>query len=125
MELAAAVLRVPRSTPGSVVEWGCYVGGSTANLSLVCAVTGRKLIIFDSFHGLPEPKAYDRWHHAVHAKLTDVYYKGRFAASQDTVKRNVARLGDLSVCEFRPAITMRQCRIFMNPSCWHSSMLTW
>jgi O-methyltransferase len=57
MELASAVLQVPRSTPGSVVECGCYVGGSTANLSLVCAATGRKLIIFDSFQGLPEPKA--------------------------------------------------------------------
>ena len=101
MELAAAVLRVPRSTEGSVVECGCYVGGSTANLSLVCAMTSRKLIIFDSFEGLPEPRQYDRWHHAVHVKHTDIYYKGRFAASRETVERNVSKFGDLSVCEFR------------------------
>jgi hypothetical protein len=101
MELAAAVLRIPPATKGSVVECGCYVGGSTANLSLVCAMTGRKLIVFDSFAGLPEPQEYDRWHHAIHVKHTDVYYKGRFAASRETVERNVAKLGNLSVCDFR------------------------
>jgi O-methyltransferase len=101
MELAAGVLRVPRATEGSVVECGCYVGGSTVNLSLVCAMTGRKLIVFDSFEGLPEPKEYDRWHHSVHLGHTDIYYKGRFAAAREVVERNVSRFGDISVCEFR------------------------
>lgn len=102
MELAAAVLRVPKSTEGSVVECGCYVGGSTVNLSLVCAMTGRKLIVCDSFQGLPEPKGkYDRWHHAVHVGHTDVYFKGRFAATRETVEKNVTNFGDVSVCEFR------------------------
>ena len=101
MELAAAVLRVPRTTEGCVVECGCYVGGSTANLSLVCAMTGRKLMIFDSFEGLPEPAHYDRWHHAIHAEHTDIYYKGRFAATRETVQRNISKFGDLGVCDFR------------------------
>jgi hypothetical protein len=102
MELAAAVLRVPKATVGSIVEAGCYVGGSTANLSIVCAMTGRKLLVFDSFQGLPEPKEYDRWHHAVHAGHTDVYFKGRFAAAQEIVQQNVARFGSIEACEFRP-----------------------
>ena len=101
MELAAEVLRVPKAVAGSVVEAGCYVGGSTANLSLVCALTGRKLIVFDSFEGLPEPKEYDRWHRAIHAGHTDVYFKGRFAATRQVVEQNVTRFGDISVCEFR------------------------
>ena len=101
MEIAAAVLRVPRATSGSVVECGCYVGGSTVNLSLVCAMTGRKLIVFDSFEGLPEPKQYDRWHRSLHVGHTDVYYKGRFAATRQTVEANVSKFGDISVCEFR------------------------
>lgn len=101
MELAAAILRVPRSAEGSVVECGCYVGGSTVNLSLACALTGRKLIVFDSFEGLPEPQHYDRWHHALHVGHTDVYYKGRFAATRETVEANVTAFGDISVCEFR------------------------
>jgi O-methyltransferase len=92
---------VPKGAAGSVVEAGCYVGGSTANLSLVCAMTGRKLIVFDSFAGLPEPKEYDRWHHDFHAGHTDVYYKGRFAAAREVVERNVAKYGDIGACEFR------------------------
>lgn len=101
MELAAAVLRAPKATVGSIVEAGCYVGGSTANLSVVCAMTGRKLLVFDSFQGLPEPKDYDRWHHAVHAGHTDVYFKGRFAAAREVVEQNVSRFGNIEVCEFR------------------------
>lgn len=101
MEIAAAILRVPRATPGSVVECGCYVGGSTVNLSLVCAMTGRKLIVFDSFAGLPEPKQYDRWHRSPHVGHTDIYYKGRFAAGREIVEANVSKFGDINVCEFR------------------------
>jgi len=101
MELAAAVLRVPRSVKGKIVECGCFVGGSSVNLSLVCAMTGRKLIVFDSFEGLPEPEQYDRWHHSQHVGHTDVYYKGRFAATRATVEANIAKYGDISVCEFR------------------------
>lgn len=102
MELAATILRIPKNVKGDVVECGCYLGGSTVNLSLACKLTGRKLVVFDSFAGLPEPEEYDRWHHAVHVKHTDIYYKGRFAATQDAVKKNVANLGSISVCEFRP-----------------------
>ena len=101
MELAAAVLRIARDIEGHVVECGCYMGGSTANLSLVCKITGCKLIVFDSFAGLPEPQEYDRWHHAVHVKHTDIYYKGRFTAARETVEKNVAKFGSLSSCEFR------------------------
>lgn len=101
VELAGAVLRIPAATEGSVVECGCYLGGSASNLSLVCAMTGRKLIIFDSFAGLPEPRVHDRWHRAVHVNHTDVYYKGRFAASREVVEKNIGRYGQLSVCEFR------------------------
>jgi hypothetical protein len=100
-ELAGAILSVPKATAGSVLEAGCYVGGSTVNLSLACALTGRKLIVCDSFEGLPEPGDYDRWHHAVQAEHVDVYFKGRFAAAQKVVERNVAEFGDIDVCEFR------------------------
>jgi O-methyltransferase len=113
MELAAAVLRVPPETPGAVVECGCYLGGSTINLSLVCAMVGRKLIVFDSFAGLPEPKEYDHLHYSVHIGHTDVYFKGRFAATEETVRQNVARFGSSEACEFRPGYfeqTMRDVR---------------
>ena len=100
LELAAAILRVPPSVPGDVIECGCYVGGSSANLSLTCALVGRRLVICDSFEGLPEPAEHDQAHEAPHVNHTDVYYKGRFAASLDLVKGNLARYGNLEVCDF-------------------------
>ena len=101
MELAAAILRVPPSVKGDVVECGCYLGGSSVNLSIVCGLVGRRLIICDSFEGLPEPADYDRSHHAIHVDHTDQYRKGMFAAPLETVKSNLAHHGNLSVCDFR------------------------
>jgi hypothetical protein len=100
LELAAAILRVPPSVEGDVVECGCYVGGSSVNLSLTCALVGRRLIICDSFEGLPEPAEHDREHPAPHVGHTDRYEEGMFAAGLDVVKDNLAKHGDLSVCEF-------------------------
>jgi O-methyltransferase len=100
MELARAIFAVPRAVPGDVVECGCYLGGSSANISLVCKLAGRKLAIYDSFEGLPEPSEQDRKHVYVHYDASDDYYKGRFAASLDQVKANITRYGAIEVCEF-------------------------
>jgi hypothetical protein len=100
LELASAILRVPWSTEGDVIECGCYVGGSSVNLSLVCALVGRRLIVCDSFEGLPEPEEYDRAHFAVHTGHTDEYEKGLFAATLDVAKDNIGRFGDLASCDF-------------------------
>src|SRR5690349_8369608 len=62
LSMATAILQVPRSTPGSVVECGAYKGGSTTNLSLVCRLCDRTLEVFDSFAGLPEPAESDQAH---------------------------------------------------------------
>ncbi|HUB36239.1 MAG TPA: TylF/MycF/NovP-related O-methyltransferase [Solirubrobacteraceae bacterium] len=100
IELARALLSVPASVPGDVVECGCYVGGSSVNISLVCELVGRRLVICDSFEGLPEPSDYDREHLNLHSGSTDEYYKGRFAASLDTVKANIGRCGSIEACDF-------------------------
>jgi hypothetical protein len=100
LEMASAMLRIPRSVGGDVIECGCYRGGSSVNLSLVCAMVGRRLVICDSFEGLPEPAEYDKFHFAVHTGHTDWYVKGRFAVGLEEVKRNLARYGCLDVCDF-------------------------
>lgn len=51
--IAAKLLSIPKSTRGVVVECGCWVGGSTANLSLICKLVDRELIVYDSYEGLP------------------------------------------------------------------------
>lgn len=102
MELATAIFAVPASVEGDVVECGCYLGGSSVNISLVCELVGRRLVIYDSFEGLPEPGEHDRQHVYLHYGTTDDYYKGRFAASLDVVRGNIAKWGSLEVCDFVP-----------------------
>jgi O-methyltransferase len=92
--MAKAILNVPRAVEGCVVECGTYAGGSTANLSLVCALTGRELEVFDSFEGLPAPGPADEVHTG--------YHEGQFSASFDTVRANVTRYGAIDVCHFHP-----------------------
>jgi hypothetical protein len=94
--LVREILMVPRRLPGDVAEFGCFKGMSTASLSLACALTGRRLVVFDSFRGLP----------AQDEKISNFdgrevrYETGSFAGSLDEVKRNVAKRGNISVCEF-------------------------
>lgn len=102
LELASAILAVPPSVDGVVVECGCYRGGSTANLSLVAALAGRRLVVFDSFAGLPEPSETDRLHPTPFSEHVDAYAHGDFAASLETVQANVRRHGRLDVCELVP-----------------------
>ena len=47
------VLALPSSVEGVIVEAGSFKGGSTAKLSFAAALAGRKLVVFDSFQGLP------------------------------------------------------------------------
>lgn len=89
---------------GPIVECGCYKGGSTAKLSLLAKYTQRKLYVFDSFKGLPEPKDEGE---AYVAQDREGGQKYRFQAGQyvgvlEEVKNNVSRYGCLEVCEFIP-----------------------
>ncbi len=100
LEMVSEIFRIPPSIAGDVIECGCYLGGSSANLSLACSRVGRRLVICDSFAGLPEPSEYDRRHFSVVDQHTDIYEKGRFAASLEDVKSNIGRRGKLAACEF-------------------------
>lgn len=85
LAIAAKLLEVPPDVPGDVVECGCFRGGSTANLSLVCDIVGRNLIVYDSFEGLPAAEPGDRY-----AKPEG---EGFLRGELDEVKANVARFG--------------------------------
>lgn len=94
------ILKIPPSTDGVVVECGSFKGASTANLSLACALTGRKLVVFDSFEGLPEPDKTDESHHCPYVNQIHTYSKGAFSGSLEEVKSNIKKYGCLEVCEF-------------------------
>jgi O-methyltransferase len=93
LAMAAKLLEMPPDVKGVVVECGCYLGGATANLSLVCDIVGRELIVYDSFEGLPPATEGDRY-----AKPEA---EGFLRADLDAVKDNVQRWGVIDRCTFR------------------------
>lgn len=97
LEVVEAVLSLPRRLEGAVVEAGCYLGGGTAKLSLAAEKAGRKLVVFDSFQGLPEhdePPAVNIFGETV------VFSPGQYRAGLEEVKANVARFGAPGICDF-------------------------
>jgi O-methyltransferase len=88
-----------KGTPGDVAEFGCYKGGSTAKLSLAAASVGKRLVVFDSFEGLPDPEPWDAEHHIERPRT---FLAGEYAGTLDEVRGNIGRFGRLDVCEFFP-----------------------
>jgi O-methyltransferase len=81
------ILSIPQDTPGCIIEAGCYKGGSTTKFSIAAKIARRRLIVFDSFEGIPQ---HDE----------PGFLKGVYCGKIEEVKRNVADFGDLSVCDF-------------------------
>ncbi len=96
--LAREVLSIPPDTAGDVVECGAWKGASSASLSIVCGMTGRRLLVCDSFEGLPDDG--EVMHTGLHVKRYGRYQKGMFAGALDEVRENIRRCGNLDACEF-------------------------
>jgi len=98
--LAREVLSVPPNLPGAVIECGVWKGASAASLSLVCQLVGRRLLVYDSFQGLPDTgmELYTVPHNSAYGYLIG----GMFAGSLDEVRANVVAYGAPEVCEFVP-----------------------
>lgn len=93
LAIAAKVFAVPRSVEGVIVEAGCWKGGTTTNLSLIAEVTGRTLVVYDSFEGLPPATKGDHW--------ASEMGEGAFKGELEEVRANVTRYGAVGSCEFR------------------------
>ncbi|HWP59922.1 MAG TPA: TylF/MycF/NovP-related O-methyltransferase [Candidatus Acidoferrales bacterium] len=98
--LAEALLAL--DCPGAVVECGCFNGGSTAKLSILARLTGRRLFVFDSFEGLPQADADNiRDFHARRSmSVKRDWAPGEYAASLERVRENVKKYGEIDVCTF-------------------------
>ncbi len=96
--ISAILSYIGNDKPGVIVEAGSYKGGSTAKLSLATKLSNRKLVIFDSFEGLPK-------HQEIHGKNIfggDAYFPpGSYAGSLEEMKNNIQKFGALDVCEFK------------------------
>lgn len=91
-EIAAvvrAVLDVPSTIQGVVVEAGCFKGGSTAKLSIAAKMAARQLMVFDSFEGLPQGLPEESYLQA-----------GEFAGTLSEVQANVEQYGEITACTF-------------------------
>jgi hypothetical protein len=75
---------------GGILECGCFKGGSTCCLSLICSRLGLKLYAADSFEGLPDQIS----------ELDTYYGAGEFCGSEPEVRGNVEKFGDARSVEF-------------------------
>ncbi len=99
LAITRAILDMPSQINGVVVEAGCFKGGSTAKLSIAAKLAQRKLVVFDSFVGLPDPNSDERIDFDV---LRDgTFHPGQYEGTLDEVCDNVKRYGDISACEFK------------------------
>jgi hypothetical protein len=99
MDAITDAILARESFNGAVAEFGCFKGGSTAKLSLAASRVGKRLLVFDSFEGLPDPEPWDAEHQIERPR---VFRRGEYAGTLDEVRRNVERFGRPDVCEFYP-----------------------
>lgn len=95
--LAGAILNIPPDKQGFVAEFGCYKGISTVALSIAAKYAGRRVVVFDSFEGLPEPKE------TVQQIISGAeinYPKGAYAGTLEEVRSVVSQYGEVEQVEF-------------------------
>jgi len=91
------IFAVSPDTEGVIVEAGCFKGISSAKLSLAARLANRKLVIFDSFEGIPEnTEDHDKTIFGGDA----TFGEGDYAGSLNEVQNNIREFGDIDVCEF-------------------------
>ncbi|MBT8422248.1 MAG: hypothetical protein HKN56_08255 [Gammaproteobacteria bacterium] len=92
---AEAILQQPRESRGVIIEAGCFKGVSSAKFSLIAKMTGKTFYVFDSFQGIPPN---DEAHEIYGSAVT--FEEGDYAASLDTVQKNIREHGDIDSCRF-------------------------
>lgn len=96
LAVADRILRLAGRPDLTVLEAGAGKGGSTAKLSLVARLAGARLVICDSFRGLP---ANDERHETIWGRPVR-FREGAFRGTLSTVRRTVTRLGAPETCTF-------------------------
>ena len=109
--LARELLKIPQTISGDVIECGVYKGASSASLSLVCALVGRKLWVCDSFAGLPVSES-EITRNYPHLKVYGQYRQGMYSGALVEVQENIRKYGDLKSCEFVPGVFAESLRGF-------------
>jgi len=102
LTLLSEILKLPlKKNPSAIVECGTFEVSTSIVLSIAAEITNRKLIIYDSFSGLPnsEKKLGERLY--PHLNFTGFYKKSMYACSLKKVQNNIKLFGEIGVCSFR------------------------
>ena len=94
LEIGKKILELDVNKVNYIVECGCFQGASSVALSIFAKIVDRKLIIYDSFQGLPidEDKIDNR--NYPHLKLTGKYTEGMYKATKKDVENNLKIFGE-------------------------------
>ena len=71
-----------------------------ASFSLVCRIVGRRLLVYDSFQGLPDEG--QKLHVAAYSGHYGYYKEGMFCGRLEEVRENISKYGCLDVRDFVP-----------------------
>jgi len=96
LTVADRILRLAGRPGLTVLEAGAGKGGGTAKLSLVARLAGARLVVCDSFRGMP---ANDERHENIYGRRTE-FREGAFRGTAALVERTVERFGAPEVCAF-------------------------
>jgi hypothetical protein len=95
LTVADRVLRLAGRPGLTVLEAGAGKGGGSAKLSLVARIAGARLVVCDSFRGMPPN---DERHDTIWGRRTE-FREGAFRGTARLVERTIARFGAPEVCE--------------------------
>ncbi len=90
------ILTTPNTIKGCFVEAGCYKGGSTVKFSLAIKLAKRKLVVFDSFEGIPknlEPSEKGLFGGSA------TFREGDYKSDIEEVRANIQKYGYIDKCE--------------------------
>ena len=77
--------------PGEIViEAGCWQGGGSCKLSIVCALLGYVLCIYDSFEGVEKVGS---------ESPSDYDFSGQYAATEQIVRGHIEKFGEIQVTQ--------------------------
>jgi hypothetical protein len=94
------ILRLAGRPDLIVVEAGAGSGSSTAKLSLVVEIAGGRLIVFDSFRGIPENDE----KHALLDGTPLAFRRGAFKGRLSAVKKRIEEMGAIEVVELHKGL---------------------
>lgn len=100
LQFIISVMSLPPTMEGCIVEAGTYKGGAAAKFSIIAKLLGRRLIIFDSFEGLPQNE--EKHEKSILGHSVMEWFKGgNFRGTLDEVRRTIETYGAIKVCTFQ------------------------